>query len=97
MGGYNTVCEIISQKKPFLIVPRTVPREEQLIRAQVLCHRGFCDYLHPDDVGPKALWQRLSHLLQNGGSYSEKMSNFPFRALRIIRERVYSQGKENRV
>ena len=27
MGGYNTVCEIVSQRKPFLIVPRRVPRE----------------------------------------------------------------------
>jgi predicted glycosyltransferase len=91
MGGYNTVCEIISQKKPFLIVPRTVPREEQLIRAQVLCSSGICDYLHPDQLTPKALWKKLSHLLANGTSYSEKMASFPFKALQIIRERVFNQ------
>ena len=89
MGGYNTVCEIISQHKPFLIVPRTVPREEQLIRAQVLCRRGLCDYLHPRDVAPKALWEKLLNLLENGRSYSEKMASFPFTALRVIRERVF--------
>jgi predicted glycosyltransferase len=89
MGGYNTVCEIISQHKPFLIVPRTVPREEQLIRAQVLCRRGLCDYLHPRDVAPKALWEKLLNLLENGSSYSEKMASFPFSALRVIRERVF--------
>lgn len=33
MGGYNTFCEILSFDKPALIVPRTVPRKEQLIRA----------------------------------------------------------------
>jgi predicted glycosyltransferase len=33
MGGYNTYCEILSFDKPALIVPRTQPREEQLIRA----------------------------------------------------------------
>ena len=33
MGGYNTFCEILSFDKPALIVPRTVPRHEQYIRA----------------------------------------------------------------
>ena len=34
MGGYNTFCEILSFGKPALIVPRTRPRREQLLRAQ---------------------------------------------------------------
>jgi predicted glycosyltransferase len=33
MGGYNTFCEILSFGKPALIVPRTVPRQEQFLRA----------------------------------------------------------------
>jgi len=33
MGGYNTFCEILSFDKKALIVPRTVPRMEQYIRA----------------------------------------------------------------
>ena len=33
MGGYNTFCEILSLDKRSLIVPRTRPRREQLIRA----------------------------------------------------------------
>ncbi|MBL6927984.1 MAG: hypothetical protein ISR44_02330 [Rhodospirillales bacterium] len=33
MGGYNTYCEILSFDKPSVIVPRTVPRMEQYIRA----------------------------------------------------------------
>ncbi len=33
MGGYNTFCEILSFDKRSLIVPRTRPRREQLIRA----------------------------------------------------------------
>jgi predicted glycosyltransferase len=33
MGGYNTFCEILSFDKRALIVPRTMPRREQLIRA----------------------------------------------------------------
>jgi len=34
MGGYNTFCEILSFNKRALLVPRTEPRQEQLIRAQ---------------------------------------------------------------
>ncbi|WP_114088128.1 glycosyltransferase family protein [Thalassospira profundimaris] len=33
MGGYNTFCEILSFDKPSIIVPRTVPRLEQYVRA----------------------------------------------------------------
>jgi len=33
MGGYNTFCEVLSFDKRAVIVPRTVPRLEQWIRA----------------------------------------------------------------
>jgi predicted glycosyltransferase len=33
MGGYNTFCEILSFDKAALILPRSQPRQEQLIRA----------------------------------------------------------------
>lgn len=95
MGGYNTVCEIASQGKPFLIVPRTVPREEQLIRAQVLCTNGFCDYLHPKDVTPETMRAHILALLANGSAQQRKMAVFPFSALDVIRERirVHQEGR----
>lgn len=34
MGGYNTFCEILSFDKAALILPRSEPRQEQLIRAR---------------------------------------------------------------
>jgi predicted glycosyltransferase len=33
MGGYNTFCEILSFDRPAILVPRTAPRQEQLLRA----------------------------------------------------------------
>ena len=48
MGGYNTFCEILSFDKPALIVPRTAPRAEQLIRAMRAAELGFIDMLHPE-------------------------------------------------
>jgi predicted glycosyltransferase len=88
MGGYNTVCEIISQCKPLLIIPRTVPREEQLIRAQVLCSKGYCDYLHPKELTPEAVWKKIMHLLENASELVERAEHFPFTALDVIRRRI---------
>ncbi|WP_119943592.1 glycosyltransferase family protein [Neorhizobium sp. NCHU2750] len=48
MGGYNTYCEILSFDKPALIVPRMVPRQEQLIRAMRATELGLVAMLHPD-------------------------------------------------
>ena len=50
MGGYNTFCEILSFDKPALIVPRTVPREEQLLRAQRAAELDMVDMILPDDA-----------------------------------------------
>jgi predicted glycosyltransferase len=48
MGGYNTYCEILSFDKPALIIPRMVPRQEQLIRAMRATELGLVGMLHPD-------------------------------------------------
>ena len=48
MGGYNTFCEILSLDKPALIVPRSVPRQEQLIRASRAVELGLASMLDPD-------------------------------------------------
>jgi len=55
MGGYNTVCEVLSFGKPTLIVPRVSPRREQLIRAERLRALGLLDVLPPDEATPQAL------------------------------------------
>jgi len=96
MGGYNTLCEIASQQKPSLIVPRTIPREEQLIRAQVLCLKGFCDYLRHSEMTPETLRARVLNLLQNGRAYQERMALFPFTAYDFMRKRVQEHKRGNR-
>jgi len=48
MGGYNTFCEILSLDKPALIVPRSVPRLEQTIRASRALALGLVSTLDPD-------------------------------------------------
>ena len=65
MGGYNTFCEILSFDKPALIVPRCMPRREQLIRAQRADELGLVKCLDPDEMGNTQLMATaLRHLPQ---------------------------------
>ncbi len=47
MGGYNTFCEILSFNKRALLIPRTSPREEQLIRALHARELGLLSLIDP--------------------------------------------------
>lgn len=49
MGGYNTFCEIMSFDKRALIIPRTQPRREQLIRAARFQELGLVSMLTGDE------------------------------------------------
>lgn len=60
MGGYNTVCEVLTEDVPGLIVPRVRPRQEQLVRAERLSDLGLLDSMHPDDVTPERLAEWLA-------------------------------------
>ena len=63
MGGYNTFCEILSLDKPALIVPRSVPRQEQLIRASRAAVLGLVSMLDPDcDRDPAEMAAALCRL-----------------------------------
>ena len=64
MGGYNSVCELLSLGKPALIVPRTFPRREQLIRAEALDRLGLLRMIDPADVGPHRLLAEMQALLE---------------------------------
>lgn len=63
MGGYNTVCEVLSLGRPALIVPRVVPRLEQWLRAERLAALGLVDMVHPDqlDADCLSLWMNSLH------------------------------------
>ena len=65
MGGYNSVCELLSLGTPALIVPRVWPRREQLIRAQALSQLGLVRWLDPSDLAPKRLLDEMSRLLDD--------------------------------
>lgn len=59
MGGYNTICEVLSAGVPALVVPRFFPRREQCIRAQKLATRGLLDVLMPASLSPETLAEHV--------------------------------------
>ncbi len=50
MGGYNTAAEIVANHKPAVLVPRTTPRQEQLVRSRILRDLGLVWLVEPNDV-----------------------------------------------
>jgi predicted glycosyltransferase len=69
MGGYNTVCEILSFDKPALIVPRTRPRLEQYLRASRMQEMGLVKMLMPDSPeilnNPQEDWKIMATALRH--------------------------------
>ena len=65
MGGYNTFCEILSFDKRALIVPRQVPRREQVIRAERAQELGLIKMLIDDGRrDPAVMATALRHVPQ---------------------------------
>jgi predicted glycosyltransferase len=59
MGGYNTVCELMTLHRRAVVVPRVEPVAEQGIRAARMAARGLLRTLHPREATPAALWRAL--------------------------------------
>jgi predicted glycosyltransferase len=55
MGGYNTVCELLTLRKRAVVVPRVKPGQEQAIRAERMSALGLLRMLHPSRLTPGAL------------------------------------------
>jgi predicted glycosyltransferase len=88
MGGYNTFCEILSFDKPALIVPRIVPREEQLIRARRAAELGVIDMLLPQEAEDPARLARALHLLPGRAPPSQVTSKLRLDGLENITDLV---------
>jgi predicted glycosyltransferase len=64
MAGYNTVCELLSCAMRAVLVPRSRPVGEQLLRARLLAARGLFDVVEPDDLRPDHLMSVVLRRLQ---------------------------------
>ncbi len=65
MGGYNTICEILSAKKPAVVVPRIKPSQEQFMRSQRMYQLGCFETIPPHELTPSILIQQVQKQLAN--------------------------------
>jgi len=63
MGGYNTICEILTLNKPAIVVPRVRPVQEQWLRAKKLASMNLLHLIHPDQLTPSGLMQVTQNML----------------------------------
>lgn len=71
MGGYNSICEILTADRPSVVVPRVDPRTEQLIRAEALRSRSRIRVIHPRDLTPTRLVDEVDELVEREGPASD--------------------------
>ena len=88
MGGYNTICEIMTQQTPSLIIPRETPRLEQLIRARSLHSRGLIDFIPWTEVTPQLLREKIFSILAEQSSYRQNMASFQLSGLDTMLTRL---------
>ena len=89
MGGYNSLCEILSQGTPSLVIPRETPRKEQLIRAQTFKRHNLVDYIPWAELGPAILQQKILSFLEAPEPYLKAISQFRFTGIETMQQRIH--------
>jgi len=88
MGGYNTLCEILSQGTLSLVIPRETPRKEQLIRAQTFQRQKLVDYIPWNEFKPDVLLTKILALLEKPQPYQDAISRFRLTGIETMRQRL---------
>ncbi|HDK43196.1 MAG TPA: glycosyltransferase, partial [Desulfobacteraceae bacterium] len=88
MGGYNTVCEILSQQTPALIIPRETPRLEQLLRAEALKKQRLIEFIPWSALNPERLHHQLLAMLDDLQPYRQAIAGFPLDGIDFIKNRL---------
>lgn len=86
MGGYNTVAEVLATDTPALVVPRTRPRREQLVRARAMAARGLLDVA--EEPTPTALADWLEAALTGRIDHTAARSRCALDGLGAVRRQA---------
>lgn len=90
MGGYNTVCEVLSYNKRAIVVPRIHPVREQWIRAERMAEFGLFQTIHPHVLTPEHLMESVLAQLEENIPHLPPVTHLDLNALPCI-EREISQ------
>jgi predicted glycosyltransferase len=88
MGGYNTICEVLSLNKKTVVVPRVNPVQEQWIRAQNMADFGLFKAIHPDVLTPHNLIETIQEQLQSDRNHLPAVSRLDLNGLPRIQQSI---------
>ena len=95
MGGYNTLVEAMAAGLPAVCVPRTVPRQEQLIRARRFSELGLLQMLEPSELAPERLRAEvaLALALPRGQVTTRALATLPLGGARVAAADLLALGE----
>lgn len=93
MGGYNTLCELASLRKPALVIPRTHPRQEQHMRAILWARQGAVSMFSGQSLNPDALADRVMQLLEQAPRTTTPRLDLDGLDRVVERFQVFSRGE----
>ncbi len=97
MGGYNTICEILSLQKKAIVIPRVKPVQEQLMRVERMSKLGFFRFIHPVGLTSERL---MNAVLIELDAHQPSSSNLNFTAhykmTECVNELLWAGGTNDR-
>lgn len=88
MGGYNSICEILSYRKRAIIIPRSVPVREQRIRAEAMDSLGLLRMMPLERMDPVQLLGMIRTELDFGNVVRTAAARISFNGLGDICDRL---------
>jgi predicted glycosyltransferase len=92
MAGYNTVCDVLSYRRPAVFVPRPEPSREQSIRAQRLREWGVAEAISPHEAGAERLAGAIAAALESSPPPPPVSLDGLERAVSVFEEATESAG-----
>lgn len=89
MGGYNTVCELLTLRKRAIVVPRVAPVQEQWIRAERMSKLGLLRAIHPQTVTPSLLMETVEEELSKVNVHSQHLYQINLDGLSGVCDSIY--------
>lgn len=88
MGGYNTLCEVLSSRTLSLVIPRETPRKEQYIRAKAFNGKGLLDFIPWSRLTPERMEEKLMELIARKEDFNHAISGFKMNGITNICQRI---------
>ena len=66
MAGYNTVCDVLSYRRPAVLVPRPGPSNEQSLRADRLRDWNAAEIIRPPELSSREMADAIRSVLSRG-------------------------------